>query len=181
MSSKWYKKKLGIGVISLFLTSFLFIFVLALGQWSLTKLESSSWFYENPNHYYFSIHMSTTGPSYFFPFESVSASLSNPYAEEIKGFWLFMSTDNSTWIEIPLSGLKTEFGKILVNNFNVDMYAKCYFPPQNTTTPKTTILQSFNYQISGSSAYTPQSLVLLVLVYIAVFSFILKIVEFILK
>ena len=142
MSLEWYKRKGVIGAISIILTIILFIFVLALGQWSLTKLESSSWFYENSNPYYFSIHMSTTGPSYFFPFATISASLSNPYSGEIEGFQLFMSTDNSTWTEIPLSGLKTEFGRILVNNFDVEMYAKCYFPPQNTTTSEATIIQS---------------------------------------
>ncbi len=43
------------------------------------------------------------------------------------------------------------------------------------------VIRSFDYKISATIATTPQSAVLLVIVLIAVFSFILKIVEFILK
>ena len=135
---------------------------------------------------YFYFQANTSGPSYFFSAGKVYQSISNPYANEIGIFNVYMSTDNSSWVAIPFSNTEklVEIGEVQLNSFSIKIYVKYFFPPQpvvNETVSVKTIEESFIGKTIIKIPYTPQTDIIIFLVTVAMFSFILQILDFLFK
>ena len=134
---------------------------------------------------YFYVQMNVSGPSYFFPVGEVGASFSNPYANEISNFTVKMSLDNSTWVNVPFSSTPkiVDLGQAQLNGFYVRVYVVLYFPPQSGygTVPANVVVKAFNLHVYVDAPYTPQTWLLLILLFIALFSFIIQITDFFFK
>lgn len=100
-----------------------------------------------------------------------------------------MSTDNSTWVNVPLSKdtqKLVEIGDVQLNSFSVRIYVQYFLPPQanlNQTVAGSvqTIQDSFAGRINIQAPYTPQTDVIIFLVTIALISFWLQILDFLIK
>jgi hypothetical protein len=183
-------KKTKIFGLSLALTIILLIVILAVGTYKYNRIMGSLVIpsSETNEPFYQTLDISSTGPNYFFPYVTVSESLTSKYYKAIANFSLSMSVDNSTWIKVPLSNevKSVEIGIIPANSFTSTIYVKTYFPTQNVivqnqTIPLIDVINSFHGVITITPYFTPQSWVILILLLVAVFSFILKILEFIFK
>jgi hypothetical protein len=150
--------------------------------------------HESIEPYYFTSKTYYTGPNYFFPYADLSFAVTNQYADNISGFHFFLSFDNSSWVEIPLTKplnlppdpfspepnvILTHVGIIPLNAFSNVLYAKCVFPLQgfdNATQNK--ILSAFQAYVYVSNIWTPLSIATIVLVSVALMSFIIQILDF---
>ena len=136
--------------------------------------------------------LKTTGPSYFFPSAYVDASITTPYAEYLENFTVYESTDNSTWVQVPIQ-MPNQFifntvqiGNVPLNGFSIPIYFKVYFPYQNITVQNQTVLfsdfvKSLTFETFVTPFLTPQAWVIFILLIIAVFSFVLQIADFLLR
>ena len=139
--------------------------------------------------YYSSFSINTKGPNYFYPYAEVSTYITSPYAQYAVNFTFYDSVDNSTWVQIPLSDNSNNFtviGKAPLNSFAIPIYEKLYFPYQNITVQNKTIsyedfTQSIKEQYEYKPLFTPQTTVIFILIIIAVFSFVLQIVDFLFR
>jgi hypothetical protein len=128
------------------------------------------------------------GPSYFFPSADVSVSLTNPYAKYIENVTVYYSINNSTWVQIPFSNTPnyTKIGTVPLNSFSIPIYLKIYFQtqdvkPQNQTVPFADVIISFHDEIEFTPLIGSQGCVIFIVLGIAVFSFVLQILDFLTK
>jgi hypothetical protein len=93
-----------------------------------------------------------------------------------------INNDNVSWVEIPLLNVSklTDVGIATMDAFDLNVYTRFYFPPQNQTA-SASIIQSFDLIIEVDPLYTPQTWVIIVLLCIAIFSFTLQILDFLFK
>ena len=174
-------KKWRIFIASLVITAILSTSVLVLGSSHYTEVKDF-YLYESSEPVYSSFHVINTGPNYFFPIVQVQSRLSNLNFNEIEGFHYFVSTDNSSWVEVPLSNEDkyTVIGTIPSNGMDTILFDKWIFPIQNNTNAPI-MPDTFRYGISFVPVMTPQTSTIMILLVIAIFSFILKILEYIFK
>jgi len=139
---------------------------------------------------YTSIVVNTSGPNYFFPDANLYAYITNPYAKYVENFTVYESTDNSTWVQIPISdnpNIFTKIGTVPLNGFSTTIYYKIYFPIQNLLVLQNQTLSFYQFGESFVNGYllnplpTPQTTVIFILLIIAVFSFVLQIVDFLFR
>lgn len=150
-------------------------------------------FHESVEPYYFTIRTNYTGPNYFFPYANLAFAVANKYNDEISGFHFFLSFDNSSWIEIPLTKplnvppdfppepnyILTDVGIVSLNGFSNVLYAKCVFPSQGfNDATHARIMNSFEAYMYVEPIWTPQSIATMVLVSVALISFIIQILDF---
>lgn len=153
-------------------------------------------FRESAEPYYLDIKTNYTGPNYFFPSATLAFAVANEYSDEIKEFHFFISFDNSSWVEIPLTKplhiipdpfpelnyTLTYVGRLPLNGFSNEFYAKCVFPPQGLNdTANARIMDAFGAYMLVSPLWTPQSTATVVLVSVALLSFIIQILDFCFK
>lgn len=171
--------------IILFVALFLMLsldYVFYENSFGITNVVSSHQLVQSEVPYNAEISVSTIGPNYFFPYSYISSTLTNKYSDEIKGFNLEMSTDNVSWVEIPLSNVNkfTSFGIISINTFSDTVYARVSFPNQNQTESTTNnILSSFTWSIEINPLFTPETIVVFILLSLALFSFVVQILDFV--
>jgi len=140
--------------------------------------------YESTEPYYFTIKTNYTGPNIFFPYAELWFEIANPYSNEISGFHFFVSFDNSSWVEIPLTKPEpnynlTNVGIIPLNGFTNVLYTEEIFPQQGfDNATKTRILNSFLVVFYVSPIWTPQSIATIILVWVALTAFIVQILDF---
>jgi hypothetical protein len=172
----------------------IFDFVLIGTSIRFTNKEAPSHpFHESTEPYYFTMKTYYAGPNYLFPYASVAFAVINQYNDEISGFYFYISLDNSSWVEIPLtkplnippdpfggpSAILTDVGIIPLNGFSNVIYAKCIFPPQGfDNATQTRIMNSFQGYVYISSVWIPQSVATVILVSVALLSFIIQILDF---
>ncbi|MGD0450199.1 MAG: hypothetical protein ABSA79_03960 [Candidatus Bathyarchaeia archaeon] len=169
-------KKWKVFMASIFITIFLFVSILIIGAWHLEGVKN---FYMNessePTFSFFQI--TTTGSNYFFPNGIAHFSLSNPYSDEIKDFHFYVSFDNQSWVELPVSNTTNyvQAGETPVG-MDINVFTMSTFPSQNTTLP---INSSFQFSFFISPIMTPETIVIMIVLIIAIFSFTLQILEYI--
>ncbi len=140
-------------------------------------MESTSWFTQSLDTYYFSIQatffrMKVSQPQYQIPTQ-------RPLPDFILHVDRQLLGDRNSFVNHLPKVQNSESCQLTVLT---PMSMQCaIFRRKISLCPLETVIGSFDYKISATIATTPQSAVLLVMVLIAVFSFILKIVEFILK
>jgi hypothetical protein len=162
------------------------VFVIALMAVGRTNIKSSgSALFGTNLTVYSSVEIESTGPNYFYPNAEIFAYFESPYADALKNVDYWMSLDNSSWVKVPFSGVRQEvsIGKTSLNGFPNTVYFKCYCPEENVTVQGRSesiveLLNSSTWGIFYTSIFTSQSLVLMLLVGIAVFSFLLQILDF---
>ena len=144
------------------------------------------------NASYTFITIKTTGPNYFFPRADVYTAITTPYAKYAENFTVYGSTDNSTWVQIPIqipvqdTFSAVQIGTAPLNGFSFTIYYKIYFPYQNITVQNQTLTffqfgESINNRLIFSPSPTPETTVIFILLIIAVFSFVLQIVDFVFR
>jgi hypothetical protein len=177
-----------------FILTMFFNIVLVGISFQFTKKELPSHpFHESNEPYYFTIKTYYTGPNYIFPYADLSFAVVNQYNDKISGFHFYVSFDNSSWVEIPLTRLLnipqdfppipnfilTDVGTIPLNGFSNTLDAKCVFPPQGfDNATQTRILNSFQAYMYVQAIWTPQSIATVILVSVALMSFIIQILDF---
>jgi hypothetical protein len=172
-----FSKKSQVLIASMTITVGLFTGILIIGAWHYTGAKN---FYidESSSYSFSSFQITNTGPNYFFPVAKISFSMVNPYADQLKDFHFYMSFDNQSWVEIPVSNT-TKFVEVgLVSSTAVDttVYTMWLFPSLNTTLP---VIDSFTFEFLVSPVFAPQTVVIMIVLFVALFSFILKILEFV--
>lgn len=187
-------RKWNILIWSLILTMVFDIVLIRISIQFTNKEAPSHPFYESTEPYYFTIKTYYTGPNYFFPYANVAFAFINQYNDEISGFHVYISFDNSSWVEIPLTKpsnippdpfgggpnvILTDVGIIPLNGFSNILYAKCIFPPQGfDNATQTRIMNSFQGYMYFNSVWIPQSVATVILVSVALMSFIIQILDF---
>lgn len=181
---------------SFILTLFFDIFLIGTSFKFTNKEVPPHPFHESTEPYYFTIKTYYTGPNFFFPYANVAFAVVNPYNDEIDEFHFSISFDNSSWVEIPLTKplnfapdffgesnvILTNVGTIPLNGFSNVLYAKCIFPPQGSdNATQTRIMNSFQAYIDVESIWIPQSVVTVLLASVALMSFIIQILDFLVK
>jgi hypothetical protein len=167
-------------------------------QWGNNDVHSIL-VHESTEPYYFTIRTNYTGPNIFFPYAELSFAIANQYSDNISGFHFFLSLspDNSSWVEIPLTKPlivpsdivlgqnstqynTTNVGIIPLNGFSNVLYAEEIFPQQRfDNATQTRILNSFiAYFYVAPIWNTPQSIATIILVWVALTSFIIQILDF---
>jgi hypothetical protein len=182
-------------VIWSFILTLFFDFVLIGISFQFTGKEIPSHpLHESIAPYYFTIKTYYTGPNYF-PYADLSFAVTNQYDDNISGFHFFLSLtpDNSSWVEIPLTKplnippdfppqpnvILTGVGIVPLNGFSNVLYAECIFPPQGfDNATQTRILNSFQAYVYIQVIWTPQSIAAFILVSVALMSFIIQILDF---
>jgi hypothetical protein len=188
------ERKRAIVIWSLILTLiFDFILIGISFQFTGKEVPSSHPIHESTEPYYFIMKTYYTGPNIFFPYANLDFAVANQYSDKISGFHFFLSFDNSSWVEIPLTKplnvtpdfppepnfILTNVGIIALNGFSNVLYAKCIFPPQefdNATDAR--ILNAFQAFVYVEPIWTPQSVATFILVSVALMSFIIQILDF---
>ncbi len=181
------KRKYSILVKSTIVTAFLVGALFWLGGSSVNTITPAHFDYSN-NPTFSSNTVITNGPSYFFPNAYASFSVTNPYAKYMDNFTYYISIDNVTWVQVPIVNTTsyTTIEKVPLSGFNFTLYQKIDFRTQdffslNQTIPMDKIINSFNNTLTLSPIPTPESIVISILLVIAVFSFILQIIDFLSK
>jgi hypothetical protein len=181
-------------VIWSFVLTMIFDIVLIGTSFQFTNKEVPSHpLHESTEPYYFTIKTNYVGPNYFFPYANLDFAVINQYNDEISGFHFFLSFDNASWVEIPLTKplnippdfppepnfILTNVGIIPLNGFSNVLYAKCVFPRQGfDNATQTRIFNSFQVYVYVETIWTPQSIATVVLVSVALMSFIIQILDF---
>ncbi len=185
-----YKKrrfsKVNILLIAFFLTLFLVLILFGLSR---TSLEASGSLYASENQTVFSdLTINPTGPNYFFPTAEVHVFFKNLHYNLLENVSVRMSLDNSSWIEVPLSDNNRDvvIGITSLNGFSTVVYAQTYCPHyivvvDNQTVSAIDLFYTSSYDVYLVSILSAQSIVVIVLVSIAIFSFLLQILEFLRK
>jgi hypothetical protein len=179
------KMKYSVLLISVVVTVILVIILFVVGTVGIINATDYS-FGTNTNPSYSLDTINTRGPNYFFPYADVYTYVYSPYAKYIENFTFYESTDNSTWFKVPISDTKDyiKIGTASLNGFSTTIYQKIYFQYENITIQNQTVStadMSFVSQYYFSSLPTPQTLVIFILLTIAVFSFVLQIVDFLFR
>lgn len=145
-------------------------------------VESSGYFCSNKS----------VAPGYFCSSASIYAFTYSPYAD-IFNFTLELSTDNSTWITIPLIKSQAQpqdynqfvnLGSFVFDKPTITIvYGRYMLPAQNVSLPSGVtpydILESVEAQILFKQQQTPRDQMLKVLVFITLFSVSISIIRFI--
>lgn len=182
-----YKRKLltkkSILLLSFVLTLVFMLFFLAASR---TYLERSGEIYATANSTVYSdFIISSTGPNYFFPNAEVHVIFRNSYGNALQNVSAWMSLDNSTWVQVPFSNGENDvmIGITPLNGFSTTVYSRIYCTDSNVIVGNqsmhtTDLLYTSTFHLYFVSILTPQSLVVLFLVAIAIFSFLVQILEF---
>jgi hypothetical protein len=188
-------RKESILVVSIILTV-IFVSLLISFSFQFANNQKFNPFHESAGPYYFTFRPNDTGPNYFFPYASLDFAVANKYIDEISGFHFFLSFDNSSWVEISLTKplnippdfppepnyILTHVGIISLNGFSNVLYAKCVFPLQGfNETTQTRIINSFEGYLYISPCWTPYSIAAIILLSVALLSFIIQILDFCFK
>lgn len=186
-----YKRKIltktSILLIAYFFTIIFVLVLLAVSRTYIVKDEGE--FYATANEIVYSnVEIGSTGPNYFFPNAEVHSVFESRYPDMLENVSVWMSLDNSTWVKVPFSSGNQDviIGTTSLNGFPTTIYQKVYCPDVNVSVQNQSIqvidlFYSSNYTIYFTSIFTSQSLVLLLLVGVAIFSFIVQILDFLAK
>jgi hypothetical protein len=151
---KYKRKLMWLGVAVLLTPPTIWVLQFVFGLQVETPRVTYNYTVLNETVYAAPINVETNGPA---PFESagrIYAYQTSPYADAFTTYDYWLSTDNSSWVKVPLLSSKTDnrsemanLGLIPLDTPTIKLYVKYYIPPQEFTHPvnatKAEIEQSF--------------------------------------
>jgi hypothetical protein len=155
-------------LISIFLT---ITFVITLLFISRTYIEQvgGNFFYGENETTYSNLEFASTGPNYFFPNAEVHTKFEVSNYKLLENVSIWMSVDNLTWVRYS--------SNIYVKSYGSD--AQVIFGDK--LTPIYQVLNACEFRFTYMSILSSQSIIVLILVSLAVFSFLIQILDFLAK
>ncbi len=174
-------------VISILIANGIIVSLFTIGRAQINN-GSYSFYYTGDQAAYSSIEFRTSGPTYFFPNAEVHMELTSKFGNALENVSIFVSTDNSTWTKLPTTDGKHDvpLGTLPLNDYSpLIVYVKS-FGPENVTlgaqsSPVLTLLNQCNISCYYVQSVSSESLVVLILVWVAVLSFVLQILDFLFR
>jgi hypothetical protein len=180
-------RKVTVLLISLIITLFFILALLAISRTQFAPLKEGFYLTAGETTYS-NIKIELAGPNYFFPNAEIHTIFESHYGNSLENVTVCLSLDNSTWVAVPFSSGAHDviIGSTHLDGFPTPVYLKCYSQDatvmfQNQSLSIYDAINSSDWYFTSYSIITSQSIVLLCLTSIAIFSFLVQILDFLAK